>query len=49
LIGCIVRDNKIIIPNGETFLEPADRAIVFALPDTVPAVVKIFDNKLGSK
>lgn len=49
LIGSIVRNDKIIIPNGDTFLEPADRVIVFALPDTVPTVIKLFENKLGSK
>ena len=49
LIGTIVRDEEIIIPNGETVLKPGDRAIVFALPDTVPTVVRLFENKLESK
>lgn len=49
LIGCIVRNDKIIIPDGDSMLEPGDRVIVFALPDTVPKVVKLFENKLGSK
>jgi trk system potassium uptake protein TrkA len=49
LIGSIVRNDKIIIPNGDTLLEPADRVIVFALPDTVSTVIKLFENKLGSK
>ncbi|MEA4902951.1 Trk system potassium transporter TrkA [Desulfitobacterium sp.] len=49
LIGNIVRNNEIIIPNGDTYLEPGDRVIVFALPDTVPTVVKLFENRLGSK
>jgi trk system potassium uptake protein len=49
LIGSIVRVGKIIIPDGDTLLEPDDRVIVFALPDTVPTVVKLFDNKLGGR
>lgn len=49
LIGSIVRNDKIIIPDGDTLLEPADRVIVFALPDTVSMVIKLFENKLGSR
>lgn len=49
LIGSIVRNDKIIIPDGDAMLEPGDRVIVFALPETVPTVVKLFENKLGSK
>lgn len=49
LIGSVVRDEEIIIPNGETVLKPGDRVIIFALPDTVPTVVRLFENKLGSK
>lgn len=45
LIVSIVRGDKIIIPDGNSWLEPGDRAIVFALPDTAPAVVKCFENK----
>lgn len=49
LIGAIVREKKIIIPDGEATLEPGDRVIVFALPDTVPSLIRLFENKLGSK
>jgi K+ transport systems, NAD-binding component len=49
LIGSIVRGKKMIIPNGNTVLEPGDRVVIFVLPDTVPAVVKLFENKSGSK
>lgn len=49
LIGSIVRDDKIIIPNGETVLRSGDRVVIFALPDTVPTVVRLFENKFGSK
>jgi trk system potassium uptake protein TrkA len=49
LIGSIVREKKMIIPNGKSVLEPGDRVVIFALPDTVPAVVKLFENKPGSK
>lgn len=49
LIGSIVRGNQIIIPDGESQLKPGDRVIVFALPDTVATVVKLFENKMGGK
>lgn len=49
LIGSVVRGDEIIIPNGDTVLKPEDRVIVFALPDTVHTVVRLFESKLGSK
>lgn len=49
LIGSIVRGEKSMIPDGDSVLEPGDRVIVFALPDTVPMVIKLFENKLGSR
>jgi trk system potassium uptake protein TrkA len=42
LVGAVVRGDLAFVPNGETSLELGDRAIIFALPDTVRAVEKIF-------
>ncbi len=42
IVGGIIRGEKVIIPTGETRIEHEDKAIVFALPDALNEVEKLF-------
>jgi len=41
-IGAVVRGGKVIIPRGDTAIEPGDRVVIFALAEMVKAVEKMF-------
>lgn len=45
LIGAIVRRDKVIVPTGDSVIQPGDRVIVFSLPDAIPSVEKLFSDK----
>ncbi|EAX48129.1 TrkA-N domain protein [Thermosinus carboxydivorans Nor1] len=45
LVGAIVRQDRTIVPDGNEILCANDRAIVFALPDTVGKVVEFFEGR----
>ncbi len=40
LVGSIVRDGQVIIPNGDTVIEVGDRVVVFALQEAIPKMEK---------
>ncbi|NLM21280.1 MAG: Trk system potassium transporter TrkA [Peptococcaceae bacterium] len=42
LVGAVVHRQDVYVPNGNSILYPDDRAIVFALPETISKVEKIF-------
>lgn len=42
VIGGVLRDGSAIVPRGETFIEPNDRVILFALPSAIAAVETLF-------
>jgi trk system potassium uptake protein TrkA len=42
VIGSIVRGTQVLLPRGDTQIEAGDRVVVFALPQAVEAVQKIF-------
>ncbi len=42
IIGALIREGELIIPDGNTLLQREDRAIIFALPDTIAKLSKIF-------
>lgn len=42
LVGAVVHNNHVYVPNGESVLHEGDRAVVFALPDTISKVEKYF-------
>jgi len=42
MIGAIFRNNEVIIPIGTSRVEPNDKVIVFALPEAIPKVEKVF-------
>jgi len=43
IIGGIMRDQEVIIPTGHSQLKPNDKAIVFALPQAISDIEKMFD------
>ena len=42
LIAGVIRDNRNLVPNGDFQLQLDDKAIVFAMPEAIPAVEKMF-------
>lgn len=46
IVACIIRGEKIIIPSGQSIIEPGDRIIIFARQAAVPDVEKILTVKL---
>ena len=46
LIGAIVRDGEIIIPRGDSVVEPKDRLIIFTLKEAVPKLEKLLTVRL---
>jgi trk system potassium uptake protein len=45
VLGAIVRTEQIVIPNGETVVQPGDQAIVFTLPENLEQVENLFGGK----
>ncbi|MBW1873577.1 MAG: hypothetical protein JRJ19_16035, partial [Deltaproteobacteria bacterium] len=41
----IVRKGDMQIPTGDTLLEPGDIVVVFALPDAIPRIEKLFTRR----
>ncbi len=46
IVGAVVRQEKVIIPNGSTVIAPGDRVIIFALTSAVPKIEKFLMVKL---
>jgi trk system potassium uptake protein TrkA len=46
LVTGIIRDDTVIIPTGESVIEPGDRIIIFAKKQAVPKIEKILAVKL---
>ncbi|NLJ73074.1 MAG: Trk system potassium transporter TrkA [Syntrophomonadaceae bacterium] len=44
VIGAIVRDDEVIIPNGDSVINPFDHLLVFTLPKSIHKVEKLFIN-----
>jgi len=42
LVGVIVKPYQVVIPRGGDIIEPGDKVLVFALPESVRAVRKLF-------
>jgi trk system potassium uptake protein TrkA len=43
IVGTIIRDGEIIMPRGPDRIEPGDEVIVFALPEAIGSVEKLFE------
>lgn len=46
LVAAIIRQEQVIIPSGNSVIEPEDRIIIFATRDAVPKIEKILAVKL---
>ena len=42
VVGTILRGEEIILPRGQDVLLPGDDVIVFAMPEAIPEVEKLF-------
>ena len=42
LLGAIVRQDRVLIPTGESVIQVGDRVIIFSMPDSIPVVEKLF-------
>lgn len=47
IIGAIVREEEVIIPNGKSVIYPNDRVIIFSLTCDVPALKMFFRHNKG--
>lgn len=45
IVGAVMRENAMIIPNGDTEIKAGDGAVVLARPEAIPAVEKLFAKK----
>ena len=48
IIGAIVHNGEVIIPNGDTIIYPKDRIIVFTLTSGLPALKKMIKPNKGN-
>ena len=46
LVGAVVRDGNIIIPKGDTVIQPKDRLIIFAIRTVLPKLEKLLTVRL---
>ena len=46
IVGAIIRDDRLIIPQGDSVIEPQDRVIIFAFSNTIHQVEKLLTVKL---
>ena len=44
-IGAIIRRDRLIIPTGQSVIQPTDRVIVFSLPGAIPVVEDLFAER----
>ncbi len=44
ILGAVMRKDKVIIPVGETIIQPDDHVVVFSLPQALPNVEKLFSG-----
>ena len=48
IIGSITQQGNILVPRGDTLIQPGDRAIVFALRSAAPKIEQFFHNGLAT-
>ncbi|NIP82337.1 MAG: Trk system potassium transport protein TrkA, partial [Gemmatimonadetes bacterium] len=42
VVGAILRDSQVITPRGGDEIRPGDRVVMFALPDAIPEIERLF-------
>jgi len=42
IVGAILQNNQLVIPKGDTRVQPGDKVVVFSLPEAVDEVEKFF-------
>ncbi|GAB4425778.1 MAG: Trk system potassium transporter TrkA [Anaerolineae bacterium] len=42
IVGLVMRQEDVIIPHGNTQIQPGDKVLVFAMPDTLPTLSRLF-------
>jgi len=42
IVGAVMRDDRVIIPHGDTQIYPGDKTVVFTLPQEIQKVEKLF-------
>lgn len=47
IIGAIVHEGKVIIPNGESVINPNDRLVIFSLASELPTLEAFFKSERG--
>jgi len=45
IVGAIMRDSQLIIPDGSSVIRSGDKVIVFALPEAIADVERLFLRK----
>jgi trk system potassium uptake protein TrkA len=45
IIGAVVHDGGMTIPRGQSVIEAGDHVVVFALPEAIPKIEKLFSKK----
>jgi trk system potassium uptake protein TrkA len=45
IIGAVVKGDDVLLPTGDTIIEPGDRVVIFTLPKTIPQVEKLLTVK----
>lgn len=42
IVGAIIQDEAVIIPRGDTLIQPGDKVVIFSLPQAIGEVEKLF-------
>lgn len=45
IVGVVMRGNEVVIPHGDTQVRPGDKVVVFALPQALPELEKLFKQE----
>ncbi len=45
IVGAIIRNGDMIIPDGEAIIEVGENVVIFALPEAIPKIEKLFGKK----
>ena len=47
IVGAVLRQDQLIVPHGDTQIQPGDKVVVFALPHAVDELGRLFDRERG--